>query len=110
MADARHPVEAAVERMIGRKAAELSRRVKACFCEADGKTVTLEGRAVIADLRTFAYLGGSKQHSFLRDLTGRIDTHSMARIEGRREAVNRLIDFLKLDPDEVARFVEVDNE
>jgi hypothetical protein len=45
----------------------------------------------------------------LRDLSGKIDPLSMARIEGRREVVNRLIDFLELEPSEVRALVEVDN-
>jgi hypothetical protein len=45
----------------------------------------------------------------LRDLTGAIDPLSMARIEGRREVVNRLLDFLELDPAEARALVEVDN-
>lgn len=110
MSDVRHPIAEQIERMFGRKAIALARCVKACFRDADDKETTLEGQRVIADLRKFAYLNGHKQHSFLRDLTGAIDPLSMARIEGRREVVNRLTDFLELDPEVVARFMEVDNE
>lgn len=110
MSEVRHPIAEKIERLLGRKAVELARCVKACFCDGGGKEITLEGRAVLSDLRKFAYLNGHKQHSFLRDLTGRIDPLSMARIEGRREVVNRLTDFMELDPEAVARFVEVDNE
>jgi hypothetical protein len=91
-----------------RRAIELSRCVKACFLDGNG-IATFEGERVVADLRKFAYLGSHKQHSFLRDLTGRIDPIALARIEGRREAVNRLIDFLELEPSTVRGFVEVDN-
>jgi hypothetical protein len=87
---------------------ELMRCVKACFLDGNGNA-TFEGERVIADLRKFARLGSHKEHSFLRDLGGRIDPLSMARIEGRREAVNRLIDFLELEPSEVRGFVEVDD-
>jgi hypothetical protein len=105
-----HPqkLEEKVRSILRRKAIELGRCVKACFLGADG-TATIEAQRVIADLRAFARLGTHKQHSFLRDLGGRIDPLSMARIEGRREVVNRLIDFLELDPLEVRAFVEVDN-
>jgi hypothetical protein len=91
-----------------KRVVELSRCVKACFLDGNG-IATFEGERVIADLRKFAKLGSHKEHSFLRDLTGAIDPLSMARIEGRREAVNRLIDFLELEPSTVRGFVEVDN-
>jgi hypothetical protein len=105
-----HPkkLEEVARRILTGKAAELSRCVKACFLDEKGAP-TLEGERVIADLRRFARLGSHKDHSFLRDLRGAIDPLSMARIEGRREAVNRLIDFLELDPSAVRAFVEVDN-
>jgi hypothetical protein len=96
-----------VRSILGRKAIELSRCVKACFTDGLG-VPTLEAQRVIADLRQFARLG-RKQDLFLRDLSGKIDPLSMARIEGRREVVNRLIDFLELEPSEVRAFVEVDN-
>jgi DNA-directed RNA polymerase subunit F len=106
-----HPdkVKAKLEDLIRRKALELGRCVQACFPRAPGGDLTLEAATVLADLRKFAKLGTHKQHSFLRDLTGRIDPLSMARIEGRREVVNRLLDFLELDPSEVRALVEVDN-
>jgi hypothetical protein len=94
--------------VLRRRSIELSRCVKACFLDENG-IATFEGERVVADLRRFAYLGTHKQHSFLRDGTGKIDPLSMARIEGRREAVNRLIDFLELEPSTVRGFVEVDN-
>jgi hypothetical protein len=79
---------------------------QACFCEADGKTVTPDGERLLADLRKHAKLFGT---SIARDVTGKIDRDDMLRIEGRREIVLRLINLLELDPLEVARFVEVDN-
>jgi len=91
-----------------RRAVELARCVKGCFLDESG-IASFEGERVIADLRNFAKLGSHKQHAFLRDLTGAIDPLSMARIEGRREVVNRLIDFLELEPSTVRAFVEVDN-
>lgn len=105
-----HPerIEDKVRSILRRKAVELARCVKACFLDEEGKA-TLEASRVIADLRKFARLGSHKDHAFLRDLRGAIDPLSMARIEGRREVVNRLIDFLELDPLEVRAFVEVDN-
>jgi len=87
-----------------------ARCFKACFLGEDGK-VSYEGERAIADLRKFARMGhGPDDHAFLRDLEGRIDPISMARIEGRRETVNRLVRFLELDPAAVQQFVEVDNE
>jgi hypothetical protein len=105
-----HPdkVKAALEDLMRGKAVELGRCVKACLVDEKGKP-TLEGSTLLADLRKFARLGTHKQHSFLRDLTGAIDPLSMARIEGRREVVNRLLDFLELDPAEARALVEVDN-
>lgn len=91
--------------IVRRKALELSRCVKACFLDDDGNA-TLEAQRTIADLRKFAKMD---EHAFLRDLQGRVDPLSMARIEGRREAVRRLINFLNLDPLAVEQFVEVDN-
>lgn len=87
-----------------------ARCAKACFLEGDGKTPTFEGERLLADLRQFARMGhGPNDHTFLRDLSGRIDPVSMARIEGRREVVSRLARFLKLDPAQVQDFVEVDD-
>jgi hypothetical protein len=97
-----------VESIIRRRVIALARCVKACFLDENG-VATNEGERVIADLRKFAKLGSHKEHAFLRDLTGAIDPLSMARIEGRREVVNRLIDFLELEPTTVRAFVEVDN-
>lgn len=101
-----HPekINLAISSILRRKTLELSRCVKACFLVDDGATI--EGQRVLADLRKFAKLD---DHSFLRDLRGTIDPLSLARIEGRREVVRRLINFMELDPAEVARFVEVDN-
>jgi hypothetical protein len=101
-----HPsVRERVERLMRRKALELSRCFKACFLGELGEP-TLEAERAIADLRKFAKLD---DHSFMRDLTGRIDPIGMARIEGRREVVQRMIRFLELDPRVVGQFVEVDN-
>jgi hypothetical protein len=104
-------MDRAQQRVMGllrKRSIELARCVKGCFLDGNG-IATLEGERVVADLRKFAKLGTHKQHSFLRDLTGAIDPLSMARIEGRREVVNRLIDFLELEPSTVRAFVEVDN-
>jgi hypothetical protein len=105
-----HPdkLKQAVEDLMRRRALELARSVKACILDEVGKP-TLEGAILLADLRKFAKLGSHKQHAFLRDLTGKIDPLSMARIEGRREVVNRVLDFLELEPSEVRALVEVDN-
>lgn len=87
-----------------------SRCFKACFMGEDGRA-TYEGERAIADLRAFARMGhGPNDHAFLRDLSGKIDPISMARIEGRRETVSRIVRFLELDPATVQQFVEVDNE
>lgn len=97
-----------IESILRKRSIELARCVKACFLDEHG-IASFEGERVIADLRKFAKLGSHKEHAFLRDLTGAIDPLSMARIEGRREVVNRLIDFLELEPSTVRAFVEVDN-
>lgn len=87
-----------------------SRCAKACFLGPDAVTPTFEGARLLADLRNFARMGHRpNEHAFLRDLEGRIDPLSMARIEGRREVVDRLTRFLKLDPALVQDFVEVDD-
>lgn len=105
-------VEAA-NNIIKRRTVLLCRSAKACFLDSETARVpTEEGRRVIADLRRFAYLdrrGGHTPHSFLRDLGGRIDPLSMARIEGRREVVNRLLDFVELDPEQIRQIAEVDD-
>lgn len=108
MSSAAERTQQKVMSILRRRSIELSRCVKGCFLDDNG-IATFEGERVIADLRKFAKLGSHKDHSFLRDLTGAIDPLSMARIEGRREAVNRLIDFLELEPSTVRGFVEVDN-
>lgn len=87
-----------------------SRCFKACFLTEDGKP-SYEGERALADLRNFARMaGGPDDHLFLRDLEGRIDPISMARIEGRREVVSRIGRFLNLDPATVQTFVEVESE
>lgn len=87
-----------------------ARCFKACFMGEDGRP-TYEGERALAELRNFARMGhGPNDHAFLRDLEGRIDPISMARIEGRREVVARIARFLELDPAAVQQFVEVDNE
>jgi DNA-directed RNA polymerase subunit F len=104
----RHPIPDKVRSLLKSRAIELGRCVKACYTAESGE-LTLEGRSVLADLRKFAKLGSHKENAFLRDLTGALDPLAMARIEGRREVVNRLIDFLELDPSEARAIVEVDN-
>ena len=83
-----------------------ARCFKGCFLGEDGET-TLEGNRVLADLRRFAMLG---RHSFIRDAEGRLDPLSMARIEGRREVVNRILDHLRLDEQAIQNLVEVTHE
>lgn len=102
-----HPdqLKRAVGNILRRKTLELSRCAKQCFLGDTGEA-TIEAQRVIADLRKFAKMD---DHSFLRDLGGRIDPLSIARIEGRREVVRRLINFLELDPMVAEHFVEVDN-
>lgn len=106
------------DRRVGERVKSIKRRIlistarcfKACFMGEDGRA-SYEGERAIADLRAFARMGhGPNDHAFLRDLEGRIDPISMARIEGRRETVNRIVRFLELDPSTVQQFVEVDNE
>lgn len=97
-----------VESIKRRRLINLARCAKACFLEADARTPTFEGERLLADLRGKARLDG-KSHSFLRDMSGKIDPISMARIEGRREMFWHLVGLLKLDPATVQDFVEVDD-
>lgn len=103
-------VKKVAARAMGLRLVNMTRCVKACFTDDTTGEVTMEGRRVLADLRTFANLGSSKLHSFRYDTTNRLDPLALARIEGRREVVNRLLDFLELDPNAIRQFVEVDNE
>ena len=102
-------VKQAAESIMRRRLISLSRCAKACFMveEAGKLEPTLEGRRLLADLRSFAK---ADQHSFLRDLQGRIDPIGMARIEGRREVVQRLVRLLNLDPSQVSSLVENVND
>lgn len=111
MSDPREKREGGRIKLLTRKILITTARcAKACFLGEDGRP-TYEGERLLADLRNFARLPGAQaDHSFLRDLEGRIDPISMARIEGRREVVNRLTKFLNLDPATVQQFVEVDSE
>ncbi|HET8534950.1 MAG TPA: hypothetical protein VFL74_05310 [Sphingomicrobium sp.] len=112
MADNPHPpgfrekLAAAVESVRRRRDSMLSVHAKACFLDPGGKGLSFDGERLLADLRNKAKLFGS---SITRDLQGRIDTEEMLRMEGRREIVLRLINLLELDPQEVARLVEVDD-
>jgi hypothetical protein len=78
---------------------------KACFCDDEGR-LTLEGGRVLADLRERSMLFKS---AIRRDGRGVIDREELARIEGRREIVLRIINALELDPLGVARLMEVDD-
>jgi hypothetical protein len=106
LADRKPLLERAVESLRARRDRELSRCAKACFLDKDGKTPTLEGQRLLADLRNNAVLFGS---AIKRDRMGAIDRDELLRTEARREIVLRLINLLELDPMEVARFVEVDD-
>lgn len=85
----------------------VSRCAKACFLDDVGKP-TFEGERLLAELRNKARLDG-RRHAFLRDLSGKVDPISMARIEGRREMFWHLMGLLKVDPATVPDFVEVDD-
>lgn len=99
-----------VDRMKNRILLRTSTCFKACFLGEDGR-LTYEGERALADLRTFARLHtGKDSNSFLRDLDGKIDPLSLARIEGRREAVRRIANFLNLDAHTVETIMEVDSE
>ncbi len=85
-------------------AMNLRRCYRACFHEADGKSLTLEGNRVLADLRAFAKMD---EHAFRRDAQFRLDPLALARIEGRREVVLRLQSILKLDDQAIQQLVEI---
>ena len=112
MSDATHPIgirerlAGAVESLRARRDAKLSQYAKACFLAEDGKTPTIEGQRLLADLRDKAKLFSS---SIVRTVGGAIDRDEMLRMEGRREIVLRLINLLELDPQGIARLVEVDD-
>lgn len=83
-----------------------ARCYKACFQDAKG-ALTYEGNRALADIRQFAKL---EEHSFMRDLQGRIDPIGMARIEGRRELARHIFHHLNLDETKIRSLVEVQHE
>jgi hypothetical protein len=106
LADRKPLLERAVESLRARRDRELSRCAKACFLDKDGKTPTLEGERLLADLRKQC---GAVRIERSSAIAWGDRPRRMLRIEARREIVLRLINLLELDPMEVARFVEVDD-
>lgn len=96
-----------IDNRLARLLVNTARCAKACFLDEAGEP-TFEGERLLADLRNKARLNG-RETSFLRDLGGKLDPLSMARIEGRREMFWHLVGLLKLEPGAVQDFVEVDD-
>ncbi len=95
-----------IELMKKRLLVSLSRCFKACFLEADGKTPTYEGARALEYMRKVAWMD---RHSLVKDARGAIDPLALARIEGRRELYRDVMRMLKIDPETVGSFVEVDD-
>lgn len=103
-------MRAAIERIAQtarqRRLITLSRCIKACFLDPKTGELTLEGRTVLADLSEQAKLHNS---GIRRNAAGELDSAELIRIEGRREIVLRLTNFLKLDQRVLEQNVEVDD-
>lgn len=72
---------------------------RAMFVGSDGR-VHRGGEILLADLREFAFVGRTVFSS---------DPLLMARREGRREVVLRIMNYLNLDEDTVLQMMEVDD-
>jgi len=83
-----------------------ARCYKQCFLGEDGVKPSIEGERVLADLRQFARIGRA---SFPIAVDGnmRMDPIKLARIEGRREVVWRILEHINLDEAAIQTFVEV---
>lgn len=88
-----------------RRIRRLQRAYKACFCDELGE-LTLEGRAVLADLRERAMMFDT---SIKRTIGGSIDKDLLLEVEGRRAMLLRVLNVLELDPLGVAAMKEVDD-
>lgn len=73
---------------------------RACFCDEDG-SLSVSGRYVLADLRNFCRANQS---------TFDPDSRIHALLEGRREAILRMVNFLEIDSAELNKLVEVQDE
>ncbi len=73
---------------------------RACFTGDDGK-VSLHGEKMLADLTRFCRGNASAFDP---------DPRIHALLEGRREVLLRILNFLNVDSAELARFVEVQDE
>lgn len=99
-------LERAIDRIKQRKAANLQRCAKACFCDENG-ALTYEGGKVLADLRS---LSGMFDNNVRRlASSGAIDKDLLLELEGRRQVVLRLLNLLELDPLGIAHLTEVDD-
>lgn len=88
-----------------RRDRRLTRSAKACFCDPASGELTEEAAHLFVDLRQQAKLFGTS----IGSAAAPIDPLELARIEGRREIVLRLINFVQADPLRIARLVEVDD-
>lgn len=95
------PVDPATLNVARRMANALrARHYRALFLDDDGE-VSLHGRKVLADLGRFCRADASTFHA---------DPRIHALLEGRREVLLRLINFLKIDSATIAKYVEVIDE
>jgi hypothetical protein len=83
-----------------------ARAYKRCFQDETGEHISLDGQRVLADLRRFARIG---QASFPVAVDGnmRMDPIKLARMEGRREVVWRMLEHINLDEAAIQTFMEV---
>ena len=73
--------------------------LRAMFLAPDGQ-LHRAGEVVIADLRDFGFVGRTTFHP---------DAQEMARREGRREVVVRILNYLNLDEAVVQKIMELDD-
>ena len=83
-----------------------ARCYKRCFMDETSDKPSLDGERVLADLRQFARIGRA---SFPIAVDGnmRMDPIKLARMEGRREVVWRILEHINLDEAAIQTFVEV---
>lgn len=84
-----------------------ARTYKRAFYEGDA--VSIDGERVLADLREFARIGRAS-FPVATDAGGRMDPIKLARFEGRREVVWRILEHINLDEAAIQLFVEVSDD
>lgn len=86
-----------------------ARCYKRVFYDETAERVSLDGEHVLADLRKFARIG---EATFPVAIDGhmRMDPIKLARMEGRREVVWRILGHINLDEAAIQTFVEVSDD